>query len=107
MTLKQLPRIHFAAMDFQLDRWPPKTPPLELAGGHVEDPIRFEPGGDVVVARDGNKPARQMSAANTLGDRGGAQFGDVAIDDAGELIEDDDGLSARFVHWRTPGRAGG
>src|SRR3954453_1400870 len=107
MRLKQLPRRHLAKMDLQFDRWPPKTPPLELGGGHVEHPIGFEPGGDIIVACDSNEPARQMSAADTFGDRGGAHFGDIAIDDAGELVEDDEGLSARCDRWRTPGRAGG
>ena len=83
MTLKQLPRIHFAAMDFQLDRRSPKTPPLQLAGGHVEDPIGLEPGGDVVVARHGDEAAWYVAAADAFCNRGGTYFGDVAINDAG------------------------
>src|SRR4051794_14420718 len=96
MALKQLPRSHFAAMDFQSDRWPsprrifePKTPPLELGGRHVEDPIRLEPGGHIVVAGHSDEAAGQVSAADALGDCGGADFRDVAVDDAGEFIEGD------------------
>src|SRR5436190_14002175 len=108
MALKQLPRIHPAAMDFQLDRWSPKTPPCEFARGHVEDPFRFEPGGNVVVARNGDEAARQVCAADALADCGGTDFGHVAVDDAGEFVENHEGLSAisyrlsaRRLAWRT------
>src|SRR5690348_13075602 len=90
MALKQLPRIHPTAMDFQLDRRSPKTPPCELAGRHVDDPIRLEPIGDVVVTRDGDEPARNVAAADALRDRGRADFGHVAVNDAGEFVESDE-----------------
>ena len=93
MTLKQLPSSQFAAMDFQLDRRSPKTPPCEFARGHVDDPIWLEPIGDIVVTRDGNEATRQVAATDAFGDRGGADFGDVAIDDAGEFVESDEGGS--------------
>ena len=91
MTLKQLPSSQFAAMDFQLDRRSPKTPPCEFACGHVNDPIWLEPVGDVVMARDGHEAARQVAAADAFRDRGRADFGDIAIDDAGEFVESDEG----------------
>src|SRR3954453_17546403 len=50
MALKQLPRSHFAAMHFELDRGPPKTPPCEFASSHIENPVWLKPGGDVVMA---------------------------------------------------------
>jgi hypothetical protein len=92
MALKQLPSSQLAAMDFQLDARSPKTPPSEFSGRHVQDPIGFEPVGDIVVASHGHESARQVAATNALGDCRGAHFGDVAVDDAGEFVEGDDGL---------------
>src|SRR6185312_11739078 len=112
MALKQLPCSQLAAMDFQLDARSPKTPPSEVSGCHVQDPVGFEPLGDVVVACDGHEAAWQMATADSFGDRGGADFGDVAIDDVGELVEGDEG-GRGAGKWglgktrRTPVRAGG
>jgi hypothetical protein len=76
-------------MDFESDIGTPKTPPLQMAGGHVEHPIGLEPLGHVIVTRDGDEPARNITAANALGDGRRTGAGDVAIDDAGEFVEDD------------------
>src|SRR5262245_38726230 len=90
MTLKQLPSSQLAAMDLQLDRRSPKTPPLQFARGHVQDPIGLEPRDDGVVTRDRHEPARQMPAAYSFCNRGRANLRHVAVDDAREFVEDDD-----------------
>ena len=87
MTRKQPPRTTPATKDFKLDRRSPKTPPRERGRGHVEHPVGLEPLGHVVVARDGHEPAGDPARANPLGNRRRADPRDVAIDDAGELVE--------------------
>jgi hypothetical protein len=68
-----------------------KTPPVQLARRHVHDPIRIQPFGHIVVASHGHKPARDAAATNSFGDRRRTNFRDCAVNDTGELVEDDDG----------------
>ena len=91
MVRKQPPRTAPATKDIKLDRRSPKTPPGESAGGHVDDPVGREPVGHVVVARDGHEPAADLAGSDAFAHRGRDDSRDVAIDDAGELVENDDG----------------
>ena len=72
----------------------------EFAVGHVDDPIGCEPLENVVVAGDGDETAVDLSAANCFRDGGGADAGHVAIDDAGEFVEGDQGQGGR---WKAEG----
>ena len=90
MTRKQPPRLTRATNDFKLDRRSPKTPPLERRGRHVDDPVGLEPLGHVVVARHGDEAAADAARANPLRHRRRNDPGDVAIDDGGEFVENDE-----------------
>jgi hypothetical protein len=81
-------------MDFQFNARSPKTPPLEPGIGHIQDPIGLEPLGHVVVASHRHESARDVPATNPLGNRRRANLGNVAIDHAGEFVENNKRLSA-------------
>src|SRR6185437_10095742 len=57
---------------------------------HVDDPVGAEPGNHVVVTGDGDKSLRDFSAADGARDRGRANAGHRAVDDAGEFVEDNE-----------------
>lgn len=64
---------------------------MEAAVGHVEVPVGAEPREDVVVARDGDEAgAAGLALVDGFVDAGAADFGDAAVDDAGELVEEDE-----------------
>src|SRR5688572_19818388 len=92
MTRKQSPRRMLATNDFDTDRRSPKSPPLTLTGGHVDNPIGLEPLGNVIVTGNRNKSAMHQSAANRLGHGGAADARDVPVDDACELVKGHDRL---------------
>jgi len=69
----------------------------KLAVGHVDDPVGRKPLENVVVAGDGDEAALDLAAAYCLGNGGGADLGDIAVDDAGKFIERNDG---RMNGWR-------
>src|SRR4051794_18881903 len=101
MTLEQVPRRAGDAADVELDRGAsPKTLPGEGAGGEVEGPVGGEPGEDVVVAGDGDETFRGDEVrADSLGDGGGADAGDGAVDGAGEFVECDERRRLRRVRF--------
>ena len=88
MSRKHFPSTTPATKQLDLDGWSPKTPPLERAVGHVDYPVRLEPFGHVVMASDGHEAAADLALAHTLGHRRGADLRHVAVDHAGELVED-------------------
>ena len=77
-------------MDREFDARPPKAPPLELRRGHIQYPIRLKPFGHIVVTRHGHKPTGQIAVTYPFGDRGGADFGNSAINDAREFVKDNE-----------------
>ena len=90
MARKQPPRTAPATKDLKLDRRSPKTPPGERGRGHVDHPVRRQPLGHVVVAGDGHEAAADLARADSLGNRRRHHPGHVAIDHAGELVENDE-----------------
>jgi hypothetical protein len=94
MTLKQLPRSHVTAMDFQVDRRSAKqTPgfaggsPHELTPRHINDPIRFQPVGHIVMASYCDESTRNAAAADSLGNCRRTNFRHRAINNTREFID--------------------
>jgi hypothetical protein len=98
MALKQLPRVHLAPVDLELDRGTapiarivrgvaPKTPPFQLASRHIDNPIRLQPLDHVVVTSHRDEPARHPPASNPFRNRRRTNLGHIAIDNARKFVE--------------------
>ncbi len=84
-----LPDVLLAGDDIEFDIGASWSLSCDLPGGHVEYPIGGEPRNDVVVTGDGDESTGEILRPDRFGDGGGSDSSDVAIDNAGEFIEDD------------------
>ena len=86
MRRKKRPPFPSGFVDVQVDGGTSKTPPgPALPGRRVQDPVRPEPFDDVVVTRQ--EHGASAGAPPRLGERHGADPGDLPVDHAGELVD--------------------